>query len=82
MLHVKIVYSTGLVEEVNTSANSLKEFVNEKFGSAYDAFVEAGGVISIVGEDPAPEVEDVVASDAADAEDDAQLNGEQDPAVE
>ena len=44
----KITYPSGSTEEVGHGAETVEAFVNEKFGSAYDAFVENGGTIEML----------------------------------
>ncbi len=65
-MKIKVIYTEHNVEEVDTDHTTLEAFANEKFGSAYDAFVEGGGRIEGFGAD-----ESDVDPDAPDAGGDA-----------
>jgi hypothetical protein len=60
----KVTYPSGLVEETITDAESVEDFVNAKFGSTYDTFVENGGTIE-TDADPVPEDAVTEGEDAA-----------------
>jgi hypothetical protein len=47
MPRLLIKYGNGSQEEVVTNAASLEDFINEKFGSAHQAFVDGGGTIAL-----------------------------------
>ena len=67
-MKIRILYGNGSVEELRTDHETLEGFANEKFGSAWDAFVEGGGRIELLDEVPEADLADPVVDPVAPAQ--------------